>query len=190
VADREAHGDERTVRAVVALALAAAATACASLPAGEAAAAQRYADREAIAATLQRYMVGIDSMDEALYENAFAEDATFELNGQVYEGREAIGDIIVGVRNNREARLAQAAADGSPPPNTLFHIMMNSRIGFLDADTAIHRSYYETISQAPDGTVRIGAIGRYEDVLEKRDGEWLIAKRLLVPNAPAEPVLP
>jgi 3-phenylpropionate/cinnamic acid dioxygenase small subunit len=129
-------------------------------------------------------------MDEALYESAFAEDATFELNGQVYEGREAIGEIIVGVRTNREARLAASAAEGSAPPNTLSHVMLNSRIGFVDADTAIHRSYYQTLSQAPDGSVRIGAIGRYEDLLEKRDGEWLIVKRLLVPNSPAEPAPP
>jgi hypothetical protein len=166
------------------------AAACAATPDAGLGAPERYADRLAIAETLQRYMIGIDSMDETLYESAFAEDATFELNGQVYEGREAIGEIIVGVRNNRETRLAASAADGSPPPNTLFHIMMNSRIGFVDEDTAIHRSYYETISQAPDGTVRIGAIGRYEDVLEKRDGAWLIVKRLLVPNAPAEASLP
>jgi hypothetical protein len=165
-------------------------TACATAPGADRAAPERYADRLAIAETLQRYMVGIDSMDEALYESAFAEDATFELNGQLYEGREAIGEIIVGVRNNREARLAASAADGSPPPNTLFHVMMNSRIGFLDEDTAIHRSYYETVSQAPDGSVRIGAIGRYEDELRRIGGEWLIVKRLLVPNSPAEATLP
>lgn len=166
------------------------AAACATTPSADVAAMARYADREAIAETLQRYMIGIDSMDEALYESAFAEDATFELNGQIYEGREAIGEIIVGVRNNREARLAASAADGSPPPNTLFHIMMNSRIGFVDEDTAIHRSYYETISQNPEGEVRIGAVGRYEDELQKIDGEWLIVKRKLIPNTPAEPTLP
>jgi hypothetical protein len=164
--------------------------ACATMSNADRADLTRYRDREAIEATLERYMVGIDSMDEAIYKSAFAEDATFELNGQVYEGRDAIGRIIVGVRENYDARTAQAAADGTPPPNTLFHIRMNPRIGFVDETTAVHRSYYETISESLDGEVRIGAIGRYEDVLEKRDGEWLIVKRLLVPNTPAEPVLP
>lgn len=174
-----------------ALALTLAAAACAATPAPDPGGPpERYADRLAIAETLQRYMVGIDSMDEALYESAFAENATFELNGQIYEGRETIGDIIVGVRTNREARLAASAADGSPPPNTLFHIMMNSRIAFVDEDTAIHRSYYETISQSPEGEVRIGAIGRYEDELQKIDGAWLIVKRKLIPNSPAEATLP
>ena len=173
------------MRAFALLATLSALAACATSPE-----LQRYRDREAIEATLERYMVGIDSMDETIYKSAFAEDATFELNGQVYEGRDAIGGIIAGVRANYDARVAQAAAEGAPPPNTLFHIRMNARIGFVDETTAIHRSYYETISQNPEGEVRVGAIGRYEDVLEKRDGEWLIVKRLLVPNAPAEPVLP
>jgi hypothetical protein len=171
-----------------AIAAAFAVSACATAPGPVAP--ERTADRLAIAETLQRYMVGIDSMDEALYESAFAEHATFELNGQIYDGREAIGEIIVGVKSNREARLAAAAADGSPPPSTLFHIMMNSRIAFVDEDTAIHRSYYETISQNPQGEVRIGAIGRYEDELQKIDGEWLIVARKLIPNSPAEASLP
>jgi len=166
------------------------AAACATLSDADRADLARYRDREAIEATLERYMVGIDSMDEAIYKSAFAEDATFELNGQVYQGRDAIGGIIAGVRESYDARTAQAAADGSPPPNTLFHIRMNARIGFVDATTAIHRSYYETISETPDGQVRIGAIGRYDDVLEKRDGAWLIVSRKLIPNTPAEPALP
>lgn len=177
-------------RTSASLGLALVLAACATAPRDDLAAPARYSDRLAIEETLQRYMIGIDAMDEALYESAFAEHATFELNGQVYEGREAIGEIIVGVRTNREARLAASAADGSPPPSTLFHIMMNSRIAFVDEDTAIHRSYYETISQNPEGEVRIGAIGRYEDELEKIDGAWLIVRRKLIPNTPAEATLP
>ena len=175
-------GARRRARVSASLCLALAAVACATQPADRAAL-ERAADREAIEATLQRYMTGIDTMDEALYASPFTEDATFELNGQVYEGREAIGGIIRGVRENRETRVAEAEAAGTAPPPLLFHVMNNSRIRFGDDGTAHHSAYYMTITRSEDG-VRIGAIGRYEDDLVKQDGEWLIVRRQLIPDSP------
>ncbi|PSR83724.1 hypothetical protein BD289DRAFT_435482 [Coniella lustricola] len=52
------------------------------------------APREAIVDALYRCVNGLDSKDQTLFESAFTNDATFDLNGNVMEGLPAISTCI------------------------------------------------------------------------------------------------
>lgn len=47
-------------------------------------------DREAIIDAIHRALVGIDTNDSNLFNSAFTDTGSFDLNGQVMEGREAV----------------------------------------------------------------------------------------------------
>ncbi|KUI55847.1 hypothetical protein VP1G_03183 [Cytospora mali] len=47
-------------------------------------------DREAINDAIYRAVVGLDTNDVNLFDSAFTEEGSFDLNGKVMEGREAI----------------------------------------------------------------------------------------------------
>lgn len=47
-------------------------------------------DREAINDAIYRAAIGLDTDDVDLFDSAFTDDGTFELNGRVIEGREAV----------------------------------------------------------------------------------------------------
>jgi len=51
----------------------------------------------------------------------------------------------------------------------------DERIAILDSKTARHTSTRMAVIKT-NGNTHISAIGRYNDVLEKRDGKWFIAK--------------
>jgi hypothetical protein len=147
---------------------------------------QRFLDREAIEQTLSRANLGFELEDADLFANAFAEDAVYELdagelpaygyNQLVYTGREEIRRII-------DDRLAQqASADPTPlsyDPDSLrrYNRNSNSYITILDATRARHISNW-MVTMKTNVDIHISAIGRYEDELVKRDGEWLILKRV------------
>lgn len=131
-------------------------------------------DRAEIQELVARYVHGLDTLDADLYASVFAEDAVFELpGGVVHRGRAAIRKIVTDLI---EARARNEAA-GRPSPS-LYHVMANTSIEIVDATHARHRSYAQTVRAAEGGQFIVGFMGRYEDELVKRDGEWLILKRV------------
>jgi hypothetical protein len=58
--------------------------------------------------------------------------------------------------------------------------MSNSSIELIDEDEARHKSYAQTVSAREGGQFVVGFMGRYEDVIVKRDGRWQILERKLV----------
>jgi hypothetical protein len=149
------------------------------------AAAQRIADREAIEDVLNRANSGFELSDPDLFANAFAEDAVYQLDEKgpvfgyakmLYRGRSDIRSIITDrlekARNTDPKTL-------SYDPATLRRYNRNSdeRIEILDAKTARHTSTWMVVMKT-NVNIHISAIGRYNDVLEKRDGTWLIVKRV------------
>lgn len=147
---------------------------------------QRFLDRETIEQTLSRANLGFELGDTDLFASAFAEDAVYELDAEelpaygynqlVYNGREEIRRII-------DDRLAQQAsadpASLSYDPDSLrrYNRNSNSYITILDATRARHISNW-MVTMKTNVDIHISAIGRYEDELVKRDGEWLILKRV------------
>jgi uncharacterized protein (TIGR02246 family) len=152
------------------------AIAIASAAAADDTAIERLLDRAEIEALVARYVTGLDTLDADLYAGVFAEDAVFELpGGVVHRGRAAIRQIVTDLQESR----ARNQAAGTPSPS-LYHVMANTAIEIIDDENARHQSYAQTVRAAEGGQFVVGFMGRYEDVLVKRDGRWYIQSRKLV----------
>lgn len=150
--------------------------AIASPAAADDAAVQKLLDRAEIAELVTRYVTGLDTLNADMYAGVFAEDAVFELpGGVVHRGRAAIRKIVTDLQESRVR--SQAAGTTSP---SLYHVMANTAIEVIDATNARHQSYAQTVRAAEGGQFIVGFMGRYEDVLVKRDGRWYIQSRKLV----------
>lgn len=132
----------------------------------------RFADRDAIQATLDRYIRGLDRLDSETYLGAWAPDGEVSLYaGEVHRGHEALGQYIVHERAERAA--AQERGEGF----IQFHQLSNQRIEFTGADTAEHRAYWTASRRRADGSIEIAFIGRLVDQFQRRDGQWLLQRR-------------
>lgn len=136
---------------------------------------QKLLDEAEIRALVVRYVTALDTLDADAYAGVFAEDAQFDVAGTVYKGRAAIRKIVTDL----QASQARNAAAGTPSPK-LYHVMANTAVEIVDATNARHQSYAQTVRAAENGQFIVGFMGRYEDVLVKRDGKWLIQSRKLV----------
>lgn len=144
---------------------------------------QTLIDRAEIQELVTRYVTALDGLDADAYEGVFTEDGEYDVTGNVYKGRAAIRKIVTDLQASR----ARNDSAGTPSPR-LYHVMANSSIEILDATNARHQSYAQTVRLADSGQFVVGFMGRYEDVLVKVDGHWLIKSRKLlsfIPPAPA-----
>jgi ketosteroid isomerase-like protein len=136
-------------------------------------AAARLADIEAIEATLERYVQGLDRLDAELYTSAWTPDGAVVLyEDEVHQGHEALAAYIAFETEEREA----AAARGEP--FVQFHQFYNQRIEFTGPDTAEHRAYWTSSRRDKDGEIDVGFIGRLTDTFVRQpDGSWLMSRR-------------
>lgn len=132
-------------------------------------------DRAEIEELVARYVTSLDTLDADTYANLFTEDAVFDVAGTVYEGRAAIRKIVTDLQASRERDEAAGTVSAA-----LYHVMSNTSIEIIDATEARHTSYAQTVRAAEDGQFIVGFMGRYEDVIVKRDGKWQILSRKLV----------
>jgi len=162
-----------------------AALASAPKASAESAALRRIADREAIEEVLGRANLGFELSDPDLFANAFSENAVFQLDEKgpvfgfekmIYRGRADIRTIIT---DRLEKARKTDPKTLSYDPSTLRRYNRNSdeRIVILDGRTARHTSTWMVVMKT-NVNIHISAIGRYDDTLEKRDGKWLIVKRV------------
>lgn len=163
--------------AVMYAVVSAAALAGASARADEdAATTQQLLDRAEIEELITRYVTALDTRDADMYAGVFAEDAVYELPGNVvHQGRVAIRKIVTDLQESR----ARNDAAGKPSPS-LYHAMFNHSIELMDATHAQHQCYAQTVRAAEGGQFIVGFMGRYEDYLVKQDGRWYIQSRKLV----------
>jgi uncharacterized protein (TIGR02246 family) len=154
--------------------LAAAAVTFALAPAlaGDAPTPAELLDRAAIQNLVVKYTIALDTLDADMYASVFAEDAEFTFGGNTYKGRAEIRKIVTGLQE----RNAKQPADAPK----MYHALSNTYIEFVNDHEARHRSYWQTIRGPSSGPFTVGAMGRYEDTLVKRNGEWLIQKRQIV----------
>lgn len=160
-------------RRIGAAAVVAFVAACTTVPAANPALVQ-LEDRAGIEAALERYMHGLDLFDGDLYASAFWEDGEFLYEGELHQGHDAMREVIADRAEGRDA----AAARGEPA-RTTFHVNLNSRIEFIDADTAMHHAYWATIERFTDGRIGVASAGSSIDRLTQRNGEWRIQRREL-----------
>ena len=142
-------------------------------------------DRQAIEETLKRANVGFELSDPDLFASAFAEDAVYELSGagpvfgyqkMRYSGRADIRTIISD-RVERARNADPATLSYDPASLRRYNRNTDSFIEILDEAKARHVSTWMVVMKT-NVDIHISAIGRYEDELVKRDGEWLILRRV------------
>jgi uncharacterized protein (TIGR02246 family) len=133
-----------------------------------------YQDRIAVEDVMARYVWAVDSLDAEGYVAVFTDDAVIDSNGSISKGREEIRKIVTSLIQRRDDNKAK----GLPTAN-LYHVISNVRITFPKPEEALHQSYWQTVRRDKDGKMTAAAMGRSEDRLIKRNGQWLIQWRRL-----------
>lgn len=132
------------------------------------------ADRAEIEDLQARYMFALDWFDADAYAACFTEDGVLDWAKGIVEGREA---IRAEVRAMPELLTSYFADNGSDRPKRLRHFITNVVVQ-VNGDRADGRAYwFETANDLPEGKVRIGGFGHYEDELHRMDGKWLFSRR-------------
>ena len=131
-------------------------------------------DRIAVEDVMARYVWTVDSLDADGYVAVFTDDAVIDSNGSISKGRDEIRKIVTGLIQRRDDNKAK----GVPTAN-LYHVISNVRITFPKPGEALHQSYWQTVRRDKDGRMIAAAMGRSEDHLVKRNGNWLIQFRKL-----------
>ena len=135
---------------------------------------QALLDKVAIADLLNRYYEGFGSTDPAAFNDFYTEDAVFDVNGVVAEGKEEIEAIYAGLDDSGEAPATQGT----------FHMIISNPVIDVDGDTATAKVLWTGIMNADlRGPPTFVEQGREYDRLVKRDGKWLISKRVVVADS-------
>ena len=132
---------------------------------------RKLVDKDDIADVLARYCRGVDRCDLDLIASAFHPDAVDEHSYRLLTGTEVGPFLVERMRTTFKASL---------------HSLLQSRIE-IDGDTATGETYYVAwLLSEQEGKERIDqAEGRYIDRFERRDGEWRIAHRVVLPEMSA-----
>jgi hypothetical protein len=156
--------------------------------AGAAAAADSQADRVAtdrvaIEQLWSKYAQALDTADPELYASLFTVDAYVEVDGKPYKGRQAIQELVRGIRQKLQI-------DKVPPDShgrrfgPIRHLLSNLIVD-LQGDRATSESYWTEIitngknAQGVGNPPSVLKMGRYEDELVKQNGKWLYSKRII-----------
>lgn len=147
-------------------------------------------DMMSIQGALHRYHEGLDKHDNKLMASAFSDDGVIVM---MVEGRE------LGTLNRAQITLTGAGGrpppggapgsvpappPGAPPlppaePGDLWHFTdINSYFKFESPTRVTHYAYWMDVHVHQDShSSTLGVPGHYEDVLIKRNGEWLFLSR-------------
>ncbi len=123
------------------------------------------ADRLAIAEVLTLYSRGIDRCDLETLTSTFWPDGTAQYGAQAQNAHKWAASTVAALRNMNRTF------------HSLSNMLITPRGDWAEAETYC-TAYHEV--KGPDGLVEMVVGGRYLDRLEKRGGEWRIARRLYV----------
>ena len=125
-------------------------------------------DKEAIRSVIARAARGVDRLDGDLLGSAFHPDGVDDHHGTIYTG-DSIGEELIELQ-----RTTMRA--------TSLHI--TTQTIEVEGDVAGVESYYLGVHRpsSGDGASRLVSSGRMLDRLERRDGEWRIIRREVIPE--------
>ena len=140
---------------------------------GSSAADRAMLDRVAINDLLSRYY-GNFSNAGADFTGYYTDDATFDVNGHVAHGKKEIEGIYAGLRTSGE----------SPATRGTFHMLMTNPVVDVNGDSATASLLWTGILNSKiDAPPQFVEQGREYDRLVKKDGKWLIAKRVVIADS-------
>lgn len=141
---------------------------------GVAAGQQELLDKVAIEDLLNRYYQHFGGSDPAAFNDYYTDDAVFDVNGIVANGKEEIEAIYAGLDE-----------DGESPTNVgTFHMVISNLVVDIEGDTATASMLWTGIQNGDlRGPPSLVEQGREYDLLVKQDGRWLIQKRVVVADS-------
>jgi uncharacterized protein (TIGR02246 family) len=135
---------------------------------------QALLDKVAIADLLNRYYEGFGSTDPAAFNEFYTDDAVFDVNGIVAEGKEEIEAIYAGLDEDAE----------SPTNIGTFHMIISNPVIDVNGDTATAKVMWTGVQNGDLRTApSLVEQGREYDKLVKVDGKWLIQHRVVVADS-------
>ena len=136
---------------------------------------QALADRIAIEDMVTRYYGNFGKQDAADDFGAFyTEDAVFDVNGIVSNGREAIEAFYTDTDDDAEAPAAQGT----------FHMMISNPVIDVNGDTATAQFMWTGVMNSTiDGRPQLWEQGREYDLLVRQNGQWRIKKRTVIADS-------
>lgn len=135
-------------------------------------------DRNAIQDLLFDYYSHLGSSETHELSKYFTEDAVFEINGLVLNGRKEIQGLYDGMNGGGE----EEEKSDTPPEEMETHLtLLNNPIVKVDGNTATAKMIWT-------GTVNVTAFekpafydqGREYDKLVKQNGKWFFRKRVII----------
>jgi ketosteroid isomerase-like protein len=133
---------------------------------------QALLDKVAITDLLSRYYSNFGA-DSSLGFNAFyTDDAVFDVNGHVAKGKAGIQGIYASLKGE------------NPADHGTFHMLMTNPVIDVNGGTATARLLWTGIvNTSIDDHPMLWEQGREYDKLVKKDGKWLIAKRVVIADS-------
>jgi ketosteroid isomerase-like protein len=153
--------------------------------AAAAAAEGSYAEDRAKIEDLQaRYLFALDFRDADAYAATFAEDGVLDYGAGKIQGRQAIREMVAGMRANTERQGAQDTSGLRPAAGR--HNISNIVVD-IDGDRATGTAYWFHMGNAnAERSAQLNSFGHYEDELVKVNGEWLFSLRKIYNEQIAE----
>ena len=133
------------------------------------------ADRIAIEDMMTRYYGNFGKTDAADdFASFYTQDAVFDVNGIVSNGRQAI-----------EAFYADSGEEADAPARQgTFHMMISNPVIDVDGDTATAEFMWTgVINSGIQDPPRLLEQGREYDLLVRQDGQWRIQKRTVIADS-------
>ena len=136
---------------------------------------QKLFDRVAIEDMVTRYYANFGKQDAAEDFGAFyTEDAVFDVNGIVAQGRGAIEAFYTDTGDDEEAPAAQGT----------FHMMISNPVIDVNGDTATAEFMWTgVINRGIQQPPELLEQGREYDLLVRQDGQWRIKKRTVIADS-------
>jgi hypothetical protein len=132
-------------------------------------------DRAKIEDLQARYLFALDFRDPEAYAATFAEDGVLDYGAGKIKGRQAIAEMVAGMRANAERQQAEDKSGLRPAAGR--HNITNIVID-IDGDQAKATAYWFHMGNAnPERRAQLNSFGHYEDELVKVNGEWLFSLR-------------
>lgn len=139
-------------------------------------------DRAAIEELQARYMFGLDFRDPEVYANTFTEDGVLDYGAGKLTGREAIRNMVAGIREREGAERAKATLRPAAGRHNITNISI-----VVNGDTATSTAYwFQYGNDNPERSAQLNSFGHYEDEMRKVDGQWLFSLRKIYNEQVAE----
>jgi ketosteroid isomerase-like protein len=130
-------------------------------------------DRAEIEDLVARYLFAMDWNDYDTYAECFTEDGVLDYAMGTTRGREEIRAEAKRFKEN----VGTIFVTHEGKPAKLRHVIAHMAIR-IEGDAAWNTGFwFEMADNGPEGALKMGSFGHYEDELARVDGQWLFTRR-------------